>query len=1123
MEGERNCRIIRPAGALFQADIFLAERAGAEGFTKQLALWKVRPELCKRPGGVAALHRDLKLAGQISSAQVTHVLDVWHADDVFTVAVEHLSGLTLAQATRRAAELGTFMPIEVALAAALEAARALEVAHDPGSPGGPVVHGDIRPEIVILGKQGTVKLTGFGFASFLPTVSPNGEFCVWDGWCYQPPERLRSTDLDPRSDIFSLGTVLLEAATGGRPYGASDPGELRRRLEAGSSPVPESGVDLPDDVGEVVRRACAPSPADRYQSAGDLAEALQGLLFERRRTGTSGGLVRLFLDELSSDAKHDAEGEDDTTVASRNQPGAMASLMVSVREPNAFPPRVEAPRTKLVGRTDVLRIVSQALAGTARGAGMAIMLVGQPGMGRTRILTEVALRLSSSDKRRAWLHVKARPSEHAVKWSGVLRLLAPLVGLGPECELGQIGRSAGQLKAFGLDEAMIEVVEGVAGQYPLADPASATRLLGRAVKTCITSIAQEQTTIVAWDDLQWTDDASLSCVGELVAEIPVLSVLALLTASEGFCSPWPPGTIYPIHLDPLGIAECEDLILERFPGAEAVDAELLDAIQLHTLNNPLAVEETLDLLEQSGRLSVEGATLGLSGRPGEPLPRLEDAVRARLRETSSDVLEVAVAAALAGPAISEHVVATATGRALQAVQTALVALAEEHGLLRRGDAELEFVHERGRRAVLTAAPEALVSAMREPTARAILASTAPMVGLDHVVASLLTDAGSVGSAAEVVLAAARASEAADDPEGALWRYQRALELVRRSGGGDGALELRLCLGIGRVAALSLRIDLAESSLLEAIELAGERGDTEAGAEAGIVMLRLLARQGRLQDVMERAKDTIPLVESTGDLLLLARAYGAIGEAYQQFGQFGPDLRYIEAAVSFAAESGDSSQLARFLQLAVIHAAATGELEQTRILLDQARRTTDASGDPRLRGHLLEAETLRTTFAGDFEAAIATSLEGVDLARRHGLHELELVMLHWAGSGALRRDRHREALASLRESLRRSRVARDDRLTELNEMHVGYIEVAHLDQPDGLVKVRRALEQAGGQGRTWNLYHAHLLMGRCLLAQAEQGVDHHIEEALRLARESGVRFFIEEAMSWLLKVKGTPGE
>jgi len=660
----------------------------------------------------------------------------------------------------------------------------------------------------------------------------------------------------------------------------------------------------------------------------------------------------------------------------------------------------------------------------------------------------------------------------------------------------------------------VKLITDIAGKEQTPAPARAARILGRAVTTCVSSLAEEQTTIVVWDDLQWTDDGSIACLGELIKQLPVLSVMALLTASTGFRPPWPPGAIYPVPLDPLSSEEFEELVLELGPEAEMVDPALLDALQIHTLNSPQTIEETMHLLSETGRLWVDTFYLKLGGDPSDPLPRFEDGLREKIAKLDERTRADLFVSALAGPAMREDVVAAATEQDVADVRAAFATLTTESEILREGTYGYAFVDERMRRGVLEVAPAATLASLREPTARAILERTEAMDGLDEVAAGLLIETGDQAAAANILFEAAELQESLGDLEGALQKYQWGLELIRFVEGVGNEFRSQLQLGLGRSAFHALRFDVAEHSLLEATALAEKIGEHHIAAEAEIFLLQLLAQQGRLQEAMERAKDAIPLAECTGNPVFLAYAYGAIGEAYQHYGQYGPDLRYIEAAVSFANESGDLNCLGRFLALALTHAVNVGEEEQTGLLMSQTRPVVEESGSPQLRGQLLRAEIFLSTYLGEYSDAVEKSLKGIELAHRNGLNDLEVEMLHSAGDGYLRLERSREALFYFSESLRRSRSAHFDRLTELNEMYVGFIEGTHLNQPDGVERVRRALEQAGRGERIWNIYQGHHLLGRALHAQSDDSSEYHFEEALRFAEKTGVKLFIAEATSWL---------
>lgn len=1114
-DAQRECRVLRPAGALYQADLHLAQWCGAEGFTKQITLWKVRPELCADSGPRDLLREDLRAAARLSTALVTQVLDLWREEEALVVAVEHLAGVSLARAAGVAGEREEKLPVELVLAVLLETARALESAHQPRSDRGAVVHGDLRPQNILLGREGAVKLTGFGFARFLSAQRPRGWWCVWDGWCYQAPERFDDDPPRGASDVFSLGLILAELVAGWRPWGTDDATLLLERLEAGASPLPVEALDLPPDLAAIVSRACAVDPAERFSGVDELAEALHAALYERGHGANLAALVRGALGPLVAGALVD-DVEDTVTTSF----AAEVSTAVKQRRPaiSLSPlPAAVSVASSFVGRTEALRRVSRALAATSRSVGSALVIIGEAGMGRTRLIEEVTTRLSSSPQPRRWILIRARPSDRTIRFAGVLRLFGVLEGLESEASLAEVGENAGALAAYGIGEQAVAAVRAVAGREPSSDPAQTAALLGSALITAFGTLVREQPTIVVWDDLHWADAASLALVDELFDHLSELPAMALMTAPAEFQAPWRASNPRVVELGPLERSECEELVVRRFEGARWLERSLLSALEAHCRGNPLLIVDVIERLEEIGRLVVDDD--GLVSLTGEGaaagLPSHEEILGSRLESMGQKVYLVAVAVALAGPSVSREVLAAATEVDETSVGEALERLVLRHRLLRRDGPSYSFVHELHRRALLSAVPDQTVEVLRGAVARAILEYAPHDAGLDEVAATLLTEDGAEVMAAQLLADRAGEREAAGSLDSALTRYLRAAELARSSEAIDEAFELRQVLGVGRTALRAMRLDVAEGALRQAVELARRGGAEHDLIEASILLLRLLARQGRLKEVKELAKDAIPLAETTSDPRLLARAYGALGEAYQQWGRYGPDLRYVEAAVSFATESGDEVELAQVLRLAVTHAAGVGEDHQSRLLLEQVRPIVDQSGDPSLQVQLLKAETLFSIFSRDYEGALQWVSQALPITRAHGLHQLETEMLHNSGDATLRLGRPRQALSSFAESLRRSRAGGYERLTEMNEMYVGFIEAAHLGQQEGFERIRRALSTAEGQGRIWNLQQGHELLGRALLARGDRaGAQPHLTEAVRYARQSGVRFFIEEAVAAL---------
>jgi serine/threonine protein kinase len=218
-----------------------------------------------------ARQRFFREARAAAAVRDEHVVSIHAVSDdsgaVPYLVMELIAGSTL---EKRLRERGPLAVKEV-LRIGMQAARGLAAAHAQG-----LIHRDVKPANILL-ENGVerVKLTDFGLARTADDASLSQSGVIAGTPLYMSPEQARGEPLDGRSDLFSLGSVLYATCTGGSPFQAGNTmAVLKRVCEDVPRPIREVNPDVPDWLAAVVDRLLAKEPAQRFQSAAELAEVL---------------------------------------------------------------------------------------------------------------------------------------------------------------------------------------------------------------------------------------------------------------------------------------------------------------------------------------------------------------------------------------------------------------------------------------------------------------------------------------------------------------------------------------------------------------------------------------------------------------------------------------------------------------------------------------------------------------------------------------------------------------------------------------------------------------------------------------------------------------------------------
>ncbi len=272
-------RLLDRLGAGGMSELFVAEAAGVEGFTRNFVLKRLRAELARDKEAVAQFIDEARLQAGLVHSNIVPVFDFGVVNGEYFMTQEYVIGRDLARFVGRYADQHQGgLPEAMAYYVAHETLRALAYAHDKrdktGTPLG-IVHRDISAGNVMVSLQGEVQLGDFGIVKSNRRVSKTQVGMVKGNANFMSPEQARGQAVDHRSDLFSLGQVLYYGLTGCLLYtGENDLEVLYRAANGLTEEDLESIRQLPDPAAPILERALAFDPEHRFQSATEFADAL---------------------------------------------------------------------------------------------------------------------------------------------------------------------------------------------------------------------------------------------------------------------------------------------------------------------------------------------------------------------------------------------------------------------------------------------------------------------------------------------------------------------------------------------------------------------------------------------------------------------------------------------------------------------------------------------------------------------------------------------------------------------------------------------------------------------------------------------------------------------------------
>jgi serine/threonine-protein kinase len=264
------------------ATVHFGRLQGPVGFSRTVAIKRLHPQYAKDPEFATMFLDEARVAARIQHPNVVATLDVVPLDGELFLVMEYVQGEALSKVFRTLRTHSRSIPLPVVGSLVTGVLYGLHSAHEARSERGEplhIVHRDVSPQNILVGSDGVARVLDFGVAKAAGRVQTTREGQIKGKIAYMAPEQLRGEGVDRRADVYGAAVVLWEALCNRRLFEGDNDGVVLRRVLDGPVPSPSAVVpSLPPALDEIVHRGLSRDPAQRYQTAREMAVALEDAL-----------------------------------------------------------------------------------------------------------------------------------------------------------------------------------------------------------------------------------------------------------------------------------------------------------------------------------------------------------------------------------------------------------------------------------------------------------------------------------------------------------------------------------------------------------------------------------------------------------------------------------------------------------------------------------------------------------------------------------------------------------------------------------------------------------------------------------------------------------------------------
>lgn len=1108
----------------------IAYRAEDVNLGRPVVVKVLPPDAAADPDRRERFRREARACSSLSHPGITAIYEAGETEGIYYICMEYVEGKTLR------ALLAHPLEILEAVEILAQVSDAVAAAHSQG-----IIHRDLKPENVMVTPAGRTKVLDFGLAAMAPPVGrPVGDLPTQmerltsagsrlGTVTYMSPEQSRAGQMGPPSDVFSLGAMLYEAIAGVPPFrgdtdlailhaiGYDNPASLRARR-------PET----PAAVEAIVRRALRKNPADRYRDAAalrdDLLQSRSGISAPAADSGVRAGST--------------------TSIDSPSRRSFPAAGSLAAGGAAATARAGAASDYPLVGRSSQLNELDAAFGSALEGNGQVILVSGEAGIGKTRLIAECGTRFEA--KGASYVIGRCLFREGGLPYQPFVEAADRLVAL--------LGIDSGE----DLQRYVAERMPALVGRLPVilsflhlpgmtfaesAQPANKEHLLD-AIAAFFVHAAREKPLLLHVDDMHWADEGTLDLFEYLARSFSRTRGVLVGTyrpeEARGFLTRLSAGDIF-VHLplQRLQEEETEQIVRAALPGA-AIEQDFFERLHRDTAGNPFFVLEAIRLLGADGLVRRENERWVVDPRAVRAsIPRrVHEVLARRLSRLSPAERQLLEAAACEGMTFRSTTLASCLSRQRFEVLSALQALERDHRLIRAEEDRYRFDHPMIREALY----EGILPELRQEYHRLIAAHLIQRHGLPLLAelspAGAAATAKRAGAPSSIVLAQRR-TEAASiayqlleareeeqavpfllvaashartlfanrEAEASLDRAISVLAATDQAADGRSAERDRWIIKAhkdrGKLRVRLGDFDGARSDFVEMRGRAAAAGLPDKEAHAENLLADLCVRTGDYGSAMQHAQRAHDLAQEKGDRHSLASALAVMGVVQFNHGAFDQALASHSRSIVLQQSIGDSAGYADSLnKVGNIH------LKQGRPAEALAVYSTALQVARQAHQRLYEAEALNNVGAvhheqGDFDQALNHYEESLALKREIGDKRAIARGLNNLGLVREARGEFASALEAYQESLSLKRALGDQAgiSSSLNNLGSLYEKMGAygpaLECCEESLSVKRAL------GETATIPYCQNSLGRLRLAFGQTDLAEGLFlEALGATREQG---------------------